>query len=76
MRAGNPDAGTTSEAVLGRPGALPKLLGAAGAGRAAVPGLAEALQGSITMARLPGALSFDDMSAVLALVGPLPRCSI
>ena len=69
-------AGTTSEAVLGRPGALPKLLGAAAdAAHPAAPGLADAIQSSITMARLPRALSFDDMSAVLAQASRLPKDS-
>lgn len=55
--------------MLGRPGALPKLLGAAADTlHPAVPGLSDAILGSITMARLPQALSFDDMSNVLVQV--------
>lgn len=60
--------------MLNRPGALPKLLSiiansnsTLGAGDA----LPLTLQGSLMMARMPTALSFDDMSAILQRVCPL-----
>jgi hypothetical protein len=67
-------AGTTASAVLSRPGALPRLLAAAG--HHACEALPGALRAGATMARLPGALSFDDLSALLAQVTVLPAQSL
>ena len=56
--------------MLSRPGALPRLLAAAAQQRRLTTGagaeMAAALQSGATMARLPPALSFDDLASVLA----------
>lgn len=63
-------AGTTASAVLSRPGALPRLLAAVGHRSGGAEALPAALQAGATMARLPPALSFDDLSSLLAQVPP------
>lgn len=56
--------------MLSRPGALPRLLAAVGHRSGGGEALPAALQAGATMARLPPALSFDDLSSLLAQVPP------